>query len=236
MSLHLTSCGGYIWQPIWVLHLTSHLGHFIWQVVGGISGSLSGYFISHLILITSSDKLWGVYLAAYLGTSSHISSWSLHLISCRGYIWALHLKTWPNSAICFKWALFDNIDQKRTLLLALAVSYKGEVYLRMLSENLNSFQVDSCFDVFSMKDQWKTMPYNRFNWSLHDYWKPCQRSRIPTGLWLWMLCCLHTMQCLILLLGISHINLCLDAWSKWLVITGLGLYQYDSIQSISKSC
>ena len=35
LSLCLTSSGGmYIWQPIWVLHLTSYLGHFIWQVAG----------------------------------------------------------------------------------------------------------------------------------------------------------------------------------------------------------
>ena len=107
--------GGYIWQPIWVLHLTCHLCHFIWQVPGGISESLSGYL-------------------------SHIWSWSLHLTSSGAYIWALHLKTWPNSAICFKWALIDNIDQQRTLLLALAVSYQG-VYLRTLSDNLNLFRV-----------------------------------------------------------------------------------------------
>ena len=86
------STRGYIWQLIWVLHLTSDLGCFIWQVPGG-------------------------------------------------YIWALHLKTWPNSAISFKWALIDNIDQWRPLLLALAVSCRGGVYLRMLSKNLNSFQV-----------------------------------------------------------------------------------------------
>ena len=82
LSHYLTSYGGYIWQPIWVLHLTSDLGHFIWQVVGGRSDSLSGYFISHLILVTSGDKLWGVYLSTF--------------------IWELD---------CFEWTLIDNIDQ-----------------------------------------------------------------------------------------------------------------------------
>ena len=73
LSLHLTSSlwgvylaaylgtSSHIWS--WSLHLTS---------CGGISGSLSGYVISHLILVTSSDKLWWWW----------------------GYIWALHLKTW----------------------------------------------------------------------------------------------------------------------------------------------
>ena len=169
--------GGYTWQLNWVLHLTSDLGHFIWQVVGvylavylgtsshiwswslhltscgGISDSLRGYFISHLILVTSSEKLWGVYLTAYLGTSSHIWSWSLHLTSSRGYIWALHLKTWPNSAICFERALIDSIDQWRPLLLALAVlsgGYIWEHYLKIWTH----FRFDSCFtEVFSTKDQ-----------------------------------------------------------------------------------
>ena len=64
---------------------------------GGISDSLSGYFISHLIFVTASDKFFmGVYLAAYLGTSSHIWSWSLYLTSCGRYIWqpiwVCHLK------------------------------------------------------------------------------------------------------------------------------------------------
>ena len=107
---------GYIWQHIWVLHLTSHLCHFIWQVLGGvyltaylgtssdiwswslhltslggISDSLSGYFIWHLILVTSSDKFGG-YIWQPI--------WVLHLTSdlghfiwqvAGGYIWTLHL-------------------------------------------------------------------------------------------------------------------------------------------------
>ena len=90
LSLHLTSSfwGWYIWQPIWAHYLTSDLGHFIWQVVGGISGSLSGYIISYLILVTSSDNLWW-----WGGISEH-------------FIWKLD---------CFEWALIDNIDQWRTL-------------------------------------------------------------------------------------------------------------------------
>ena len=101
--------------------------------------SSSGYFISHLILVSSSDKLWGVYLIAYLATSSHILSWSLHLKVMGGYIWQLisilhlsnwpswahHLKTWPNSAIHFEWALIDNIDQWRLHLLPLTVLCGG---------------------------------------------------------------------------------------------------------------
>ena len=63
---------GYIWQPFWVLHFTSDLGHFILQV-GGITDCLFGYFISHLILVTSSDK-FGRYI------------WLR---------WTLHLQTWP---------------------------------------------------------------------------------------------------------------------------------------------
>ena len=98
----------------------SHWGVYLMAYLGTSS------HISLLSLhLTSSG---GVYLTAYLGTSSHIWSWSLHLTSCGGYIWALHLRTWPISAICFEWALIDNIDQWRTLLLALAVSYGG-IYL-----------------------------------------------------------------------------------------------------------
>ena len=114
-----------------VLHVTSHLCHFICQVAGG-------------------------YLTAYLGTSSHISSLSLHLSSCWGVPDSLsryfisHLifvtssaKLWGGISehfICFKWALIDNMDQQRTLILAVAVSYGGYIG-RMSSENLNSFQV-----------------------------------------------------------------------------------------------
>ena len=163
-----------------VLHLTSHLGHFIWEVLGGISDSLFGYFISHLILVTSSDKLWGVYLTAYMvlylasclghfiwevpGGRGYIWQpiWVLHL-TCHlghftwqvggGFIWALHLKTWPNSAICFEWALIDNIDQQRLLLLALAVLYGGYIWKHYL-KIWTHFRFDSCFtEVFSMKDQ-----------------------------------------------------------------------------------
>ena len=113
-SLHLTSPRGYIWQLIWVLHLTSYIGHFIYQVPGGISDSWSGYIshilywslhltssggggisdswsgyiISHLILVTSSDKFSG-------GISDSLSGYFIsHLILVTssdkylgGYIW-----------------------------------------------------------------------------------------------------------------------------------------------------
>ena len=113
--------------------------------MGGISDSLSGYFIrnvnSHLTFVTSSDKYWwGIFWPG----------------------WALHLKTWPNSVICFKWALIDNIDQWTLHILSLAVSCGGYIwkviwvlhltsyichfiwqvaegiYLRVSSENLSS--------------------------------------------------------------------------------------------------
>ena len=153
-----------------------------------------------IIFVPSSDKFWGVYLTAYLGTSSHISSlslhlpscggvyltgylgtsshissWSLHLRSCGRYIWTPHLfridqhRSAKNSPpgtgsfilggiseqfICFKWALIDNMDQWRTLLLALAVSYGGyiwEHYLKIWTH----FGFDICFTgVFSTKYQW----------------------------------------------------------------------------------
>ena len=68
------------------------------------------------------------------------------------YIWALHLKTWPNSAIHFKWALIDNIDQQRLLLLALAVSYGG------ISENIIwKFELISGLTLASQRSfLWKT--------------------------------------------------------------------------------
>ena len=52
----------------------------------GISDSLSGYFISNLVLVTSCDSSSGVYLMAYLGNEFQIQYWSLHLTSHRGYI------------------------------------------------------------------------------------------------------------------------------------------------------
>ena len=58
-----------------------------------------------------------------------------NLIFCRGYIWvlhlkswpscALHLKTWPNSAVHFESAHIDNTDQQRLHLLSLTVLHGG---------------------------------------------------------------------------------------------------------------
>ena len=57
-------------------------------------------------------------------------------------IWVLHLKTWPNSAIHFEWALIDDIDQQRLHLLSQTVLWGVYLtaYLGTSSENLNSLQ------------------------------------------------------------------------------------------------
>ena len=163
-ELHLSTSsktGGYIWQLIWTLHLKiwthfliSGLGlsvHFIWAVHlkiwvsvctssetggGGISESLSGYFILQVDLVV--HFIWKLDLIPVCfewALIDIIDQWTLHLLSlavlCRGYIWALHLKTWPNSAICFKWDLIDDIDQQRLHLLSLEVLCRG-----CISENV----------------------------------------------------------------------------------------------------
>ena len=120
--------------------------------------SSSGYFISHLILVSSSDKLWGVYLIAYLATSSHILSWSLHLKVMGGYIWqliwVLHLKIWSHilswslhltSYGGYIWQLIWVLHLKiwsHILSWSLhLISYRGvylTAYLHTSSENLDS--------------------------------------------------------------------------------------------------
>ena len=53
-----------MWTHIWFLYAL-HLGHFIWQFFGGglnlpaYLGTSSEHFDSYLILVTSSDKVWG---------------------------------------------------------------------------------------------------------------------------------------------------------------------------------
>ena len=110
--------GGFIWAlhltswPSWTLHLKTWpnsavcdlLGHFIWKL--------------DLILPSVHIILFGGYIWQLIWVL-HLTSWP----SC-----ALHLKTWPNSVICFKWALTDNIDQWRLHLLSLAVSCWGYIW------------------------------------------------------------------------------------------------------------
>ena len=94
-SLHLTSYGGYIWQLIWVLHLkiwthirswslhlTSTGGLYLTAYLGTSSENLN----SHLILVTSSDKLqggisdsWSGYFILQVDLVEHFI-WKLDLI------------------------------------------------------------------------------------------------------------------------------------------------------------
>ena len=129
--------GGYIWAlhmtswPSWTLHLKT------WPNLLSVTylGTSSENLTSFCHLYTSSylgGYIWQLILVL------HLTSWP----SC-----ALHLKTWRNSAICFKWALIDNIDQQRLHLLSLAVSCGGvylRAYLGTSSENLNTFAI-LCF-------------------------------------------------------------------------------------------
>ena len=97
------------------IHLTFYLGHFIWQVLEGISDSLSGYFISHLILDTSSEKL-------QVGISDSLSRYFILQVDLvEHFIWKLDLIP----PCIYKWALIDNIDQQRLHLLPLTVLCGG---------------------------------------------------------------------------------------------------------------
>ena len=136
-TLHLKSSSSYV-------HIILLLGgiseHFIWQV------DLVGHFIWKLDLI-----LLSVYVILSLG--GYI--WALHLTS-----WPtleLHLKTWPNSAVHFEWALIDNIDEWRFHLLSLTVLCGGYIWQLIWALHLKiwaHFRIYSCFtEVFSMKDQ-----------------------------------------------------------------------------------
>ena len=71
---------------IWKFELTSHLGHFIWQVLGGISES------EHFIWKFGSQcalhlKLRGVYLTAHLGTASENLNSHLILVTSSDNFW-----------------------------------------------------------------------------------------------------------------------------------------------------
>ena len=112
---HHLIIGGYMWAlhltswPSWTLHLKTWpnsavcdlLGPFIWKL--------------DLILLSVHIILFGGYIWQLIWVL-HLTSWP----SC-----ALHLKTLPNSAVCFKWALTDAIDQWRLHLLSLAVLCGG---------------------------------------------------------------------------------------------------------------
>ena len=95
--------------------------HFIWKY------ELISDVCVLFILFTSSDNYWGVYLTAYLYTSSEnmssylismcTSSCSLHLTTTGGYIWqlicTLHLKIWTHFGFgsCFT-EVFSTKDQQ----------------------------------------------------------------------------------------------------------------------------
>ena len=53
--------------------------------------------------------------------------------------WALHLKTWPNLAICFEWALIDNIDPQTLHILSLTVSCGGYIWKVIWVLHLTSY-------------------------------------------------------------------------------------------------
>ena len=147
--------------------------HFIWNW-GGISDSLSEHFIWKYELIslfrvwvsvcTSSEHF--IWKRGDISESEHFiwkfgSQCILHL-KLGGYIWeliwvlhltswpscALHLKTWPNSTVCFEWALIDDIDQWRLHLLSLAVSCGGYIWEPIWERHLKiwtHFRFYSCF-------------------------------------------------------------------------------------------
>ena len=96
--------GGYIWQPIWVLHLKIFTDVWSWS----------------LHLISYGGYIWQLIWVPYLKIWTHIWSWSLHLTSYGGYIWpswALRLKTWPakmsfnNNITCYTWQICALIDE-----------------------------------------------------------------------------------------------------------------------------
>ena len=92
------STRGYIWQPFWGLHLTSDLGHFIWQV---------GRYNWLLI--------WVLHLTSHLG----------HFIwQMWGYIWlswTLHLEPWP-AKMCLNNNIAYNIWKIWGLMIEISVA------------------------------------------------------------------------------------------------------------------
>ena len=126
MSVPVCSCQhrGYIWKVIWVLHLTSDICPFIWQVVGGISDTWSGYFISHLIVVTSSDKFWGVYLIAYLGTSSENVNSHLTFVTSSDKYWGVYLIAYLGNSS-------ENVNSHLTFVTS-CDKYWGGVYLDLV--------------------------------------------------------------------------------------------------------
>ena len=149
LSLHLTTLGGeilslsgyFIWEFWLIWSWSLHLTSSRGVYLTAYLGTSSENLNSHLILVTSSDKLWGVYLTAYLGTSSEI--WT-HILS-----WSLHLTSyggyiWP------KWALhlttwpakmsFNNITYYNWQMLALIVEILEAMSVAMW--NCHSWPVD----------------------------------------------------------------------------------------------
>ena len=106
---------------------------------GGISDSLSGT-LSHISsLLLSLLSWWGVYLStSSVSNELSLTTWMSKDLS--SWHWQFHIGGISEHFICFEWALIDNMDQQRTLLLVLAVSYRGYIG-RTSSENLNSFWV-----------------------------------------------------------------------------------------------
>ena len=106
-SLHLTTTGGYIWQLICTLHLkiwthiwclcALHLVHFMWQLPGGISDSLSVHFI------------WKYELISGLGLASQRSflrkTNRCILILCSLYIEHMHRHLHDVYVDCIRWHL-----------------------------------------------------------------------------------------------------------------------------------
>ena len=107
------SLSGYLIQKFWLI---SDLGHVICQVLelgGGVYltaylGTSSENLNSHVILVTSSDKVWrdisdslSGYFIWKFELTSHLGCFIWQVMG--GYIWpswALHLKSWPAKMSC----------------------------------------------------------------------------------------------------------------------------------------
>ena len=82
--------------------------------LGGISDSLSGYFISHLILVTSSYKLGGITdcLFGYFISHLILVTSSEKFRGCIWLRWTLYLQTWPakmclnNNTAYYMWQIW----------------------------------------------------------------------------------------------------------------------------------
>ena len=72
---------------------------------------------------TSSEKLMLICTHHFI-IGEYI--WALHLTNWPS--WTLHLKTGPNSAVCFKWAIIDDIGEWRLYLLSLTVFHGGYIW------------------------------------------------------------------------------------------------------------